>query len=70
MISCTEFIWTYNDLFRFIEEESGEEKVIGFWTGISENFLGNLREYIEKDGLEGMKNTGITPSVKKAGNHT
>ena len=55
MISCTEFIWAYNDLFRFIEEETDETKVIEFWTGIKDEFLGNLREYIEKDGLAGMK---------------
>lgn len=54
MISCTEFIWTYNELFRFIEEESDEEQVIDFWKGISDNFLGNLREYIRSEGLTGM----------------
>ena len=54
MISCTEFIWTYNELFRFIEEEGGEAAVIEFWKGISDNFLGNLRGYIEAGGLEGM----------------
>ena len=55
MISCTEFIWAYNDMFRFIEEETDEAKVIEFWTGISDEFLGNLRDYIEQDGLAGMK---------------
>lgn len=54
MISCTEFIWTYNEIFRFIEEEGGEEKVIDFWKGISDNFLDNLRDYIREYGLEGM----------------
>lgn len=55
MISCTEFIWAYNDMFQFLEDEGGEEKVIEFWKGISDNFLDNLREYIEADGLAGMK---------------
>lgn len=54
MISCTEFIWTYNDLFRFIEERDGEPKVIAFWEGIAENFLTNLREYVAAEGLQGM----------------
>lgn len=54
MISCTEFIWAYNELFRFLEEEDGEEQVIAFWKGISDNFLDNLREYIREDGLAGM----------------
>ena len=54
MISCTEFIWVYNELFRFLEERCGEQKVIEFWKGISDNFLGNLRDYIRKEGLQGM----------------
>jgi hypothetical protein len=54
MISCTEFIYTYNELFRFIEEEGGEAAVIDFWKGISDNFLGNLRDYVAEDGLAGM----------------
>ena len=54
MISCTEFIWAYNELFRFVDEEGGEEELIAFWKGISDNFLENLRAYIRKDGLKGM----------------
>ena len=54
MISCTEFIWAYNELFRFLESQDGDEKVVEFWEGISEKFLGNLREYVEEDGLKGM----------------
>ena len=54
MISCTEFIWVYNELFRFLEARGGEAKVIEFWKGISDEFLGNLRDYVAKDGLEGM----------------
>ena len=54
MISCTEFIWAYNDLFRFLEENGGEDEVIEFWKGISENFLENLRTFIRDDGLNGM----------------
>lgn len=54
MISCTEFIWVYSELFRFLETRGGEEKVIAFWKGLAENFLGNLREHIEEGGLSGM----------------
>lgn len=54
MISCTEFIWVYNELFKFLEARGGEEKVIAFWKGISDNFLGNLREYVQAEGLKGM----------------
>ena len=54
MISCTEFIWVYNELFRFIEERGGYDKVLELWKGISEEFLENLREHIAAEGLQGM----------------
>jgi len=54
MISCTEFIWVYNELFRFLEERGGKEKVVEFWRGISEVFLKNLRDSIASEGLRGM----------------
>lgn len=54
MISCTEFIWVYSELFRFLEARGGDDAVIALWKGISDQFLGNLREYIARDGLKGM----------------
>lgn len=54
MISCTEFIWVYSELFRFLEEEGGKEEVIAFWKGISAGFLGNLRALVEAEGFNGM----------------
>jgi hypothetical protein len=54
MISCTEFIWVYSEMFRFIEARGGEAAVIEFWKDIAEHFLGNLRDYIAADGLQGM----------------
>ena len=54
MISCTEFIWVYNELFRFIEQRGGEDALRAFWQGISDHFLANLRDYIRAEGLKGM----------------
>ncbi len=54
MISCTEFIWVYNELFRFIEAKGGESELRAFWKGISDHFLSNLRQYIAEEGLKGM----------------
>ena len=54
MISCTEFIWAYNELFRFVEDRGGEEALHDLWKGISDEFLDNLRQDIQKDGLKGM----------------
>lgn len=54
MISCTEFIWVYAEMFRFIEQRGGEQELIEFWEGIADEFLDNLREYVRAEGLEGM----------------
>ncbi len=70
MISCTEFIWVYGELFRFIEARGGEEKLIQFWKGISDEFLGNLRQYVEEDGLEGMHRYWSHTLGEEGGRHT
>ena len=54
MISCTEFIYVYSDLFKFLHEKGGKQKVIELWEGIREEFLLNLREHIRQEGLKGM----------------
>ena len=70
MISCMEFIWVYNELFRFLEERGGEEKVIEFWKGISDHFLWNLRADIEADGLKGMHRYWSHTLGEEGGRHT
>jgi len=55
MISCTEFILSYNELFKFLEERHGKEAVIDFWKGISDNFLWNLDDLVKRKGIQGMK---------------
>lgn len=55
MISCTEFILAYNELFSFLEEEYGREAVIKFWEYISDRFLFNLDRLVREKGIEGMK---------------
>ena len=54
MIASTEFIYVYNELFKFLDEKGGKDAVVAFWEGIREHFLGNLREAIAEDGLAGM----------------
>ncbi len=53
MISCTEFIPAYNELFKFIEEKEDKEAVIGFWNYLSDTFLINLRDLVVKHGILG-----------------
>ncbi len=53
MIPCTEFIPAYSELFRFLEKKDGPEAVQDFWEHLSDNFLGNLRSLVEKNGIRG-----------------
>jgi hypothetical protein len=53
MISCTEFIPAYNELFKFIEQRKDKEAVTGFWDYLSDTFLTNLKNHVVKHGLKG-----------------
>ena len=53
MISCTEFIPAYSELFKFLESKGGPGAVEDFWNYLSDNFLGNLREAVKEHGLRG-----------------
>ena len=53
MISCTEFIPAYSELFKFLDQKVGKAAVVKFWEALSDSFLGNLRDLAEKKGLVG-----------------
>ena len=53
MISCTEFIPAYSELFKFLEKRGGVEAVDDFWNYLSDNFLDNLRELVKEHGIRG-----------------
>ena len=53
MISCTEFIPAYSELFKFLEQRGGSEAVEAFWHYLSDTFLGNLKEAVEREGIRG-----------------
>ena len=53
MISCTEFIPAYSELFKYLEKVGGKEAVIRFWEYLSDNFLGNLKSLVEQKGIRG-----------------
>ena len=53
MISCTEFIPAYSELFKYIEEKKDKEAVFGFWNYLSDTFLMNLRNHVVERGIEG-----------------
>jgi hypothetical protein len=53
MISCTEFIPAYSELFKFLEEKGGKKAVVNFWEYLSDNFLTNLKDLVIKNGING-----------------
>ena len=53
MISCTEFIPAYNELFKFLDNKGGRKAVIRFLESLSDSFLGNLRDLAEQKCLAG-----------------
>ncbi len=53
MISCTEFIPAYNELFKFLDARGGREAVECFWEYLADRFLGNLESTVAQHGLRG-----------------
>jgi len=53
MISCTEFIPVYNELFKFLHARAGKEATVRFWEYLSDTFLDNLRNLAASRGLAG-----------------
>lgn len=53
MISCTDFIPAYSELFKYLDSKGGKQEVVKFWEDLSDSFLDNLRELAEKKGLAG-----------------
>lgn len=53
MISCRDFIPAYSELFKFLEKKGGREAVHGYWCYLSDKFLGNLNDYVAKNGIKG-----------------
>ena len=57
MISCTEFIPAYSELFKFLESKGGKRRLcLEYWEYLSDTGLDNLRDQAEKIGLEGCFN--------------
>ena len=53
MISCTEFIPAYSELFKYLHDRGGKEAVVRFWESLSDDFLTNLRDLVAEKGLAG-----------------
>ena len=53
MISCTEFIPAYSELFRTLHRLGGATAVRDFWAYLSETYLTTLRDLVAEHGLRG-----------------
>ena len=53
MISCTEFIPAYSELFKYIEHKKNKTAVVDFWNYLSDIFLTNLKDLIVINGIRG-----------------
>ncbi len=53
MISCTEFIAAYSELFKYLDQRGGKEAVLDFWNYLSDHFLGNLHDLVVANGIRG-----------------
>jgi len=53
MISCTEFIPAYSELFKFLEKKGGEQAVLDFWHFLSDTYLTSLKNLVAEHGIRG-----------------
>ncbi|WP_333593052.1 hypothetical protein [Aminobacterium mobile] len=55
MISCTEFILAYNELFNYLYEKDGMAALEEFWRTISDQYLAGLDQLVREKGIRGME---------------
>ena len=53
MISCTEFIPAYSELFKYLEQKGGKGAVEAYWRQISREGISSLKEEASAHGLRG-----------------
>ena len=53
MISCTEFIPAYSELFKFIDQNSGRQAVYDYWAELFKPENSPLNEWLDKCGFRG-----------------
>lgn len=56
MISCTEFIPAYSELFKYLEKKHGKDAVVAYWKHISGEGIKQLRNEVTKNGIRGCYN--------------
>lgn len=69
MISCNEFILTYNALFKQLHKRYGKEAVEKLWGFLSQSFCQKLESHVKKDGLKGMYDYWTTTMGEEGGRY-
>ena len=54
MISCTEFIPAYSELFKFIDQKSGRQAVYDYWTWLFQPEKSPLNDLLAEYGMLGL----------------
>lgn len=54
MISCTEFIPAYSELFKFIDQKSGRQAVYDFWNWLFQPEKSPLNDLLAEHGMMGI----------------
>ena len=67
MISCTEFIPAYSELFKFIEKKGGKQAVVKYWETISKDGLDLLRKRSDAKRLERLLELLVTHAERRSG---
>jgi hypothetical protein len=53
VISCTEFIPAYSELFKFLEKKGGKQAVLDLWHFLSDTYLTSLKNLVAENGIRG-----------------
>ena len=53
MISCTEFIPAYSELFKFIDRKSGRQAVYDYWRSNFDPDRAPVNQHLNKSGIRG-----------------
>ena len=55
MISCTDFIPSYSELFKYLEGKGGRQAVLDYWQHLSDTYVKeSLGEAAKKGGVRGV----------------
>ena len=70
MISCTEFIPAYSELFKFIDKKSGRQAVYDYWNWLFQPEKSPLNEHLERAGIRGCWDYWTVIHIEEACDNT